>query len=95
VLDFLSSQLIELIYLCVVICILGMARIVHVHHVDKDAFLKGNVEPDLDELDLVFERSPTYVEVLEQVRIELDWMNPSDNVELEGRHNAGFEMHVR
>jgi hypothetical protein len=72
-----------------------MARIVHVHHVDKDAYLKGNIKPDPDELDLLFERSPTYVELLEHVRIELDWMDPSDIVELEGRHNAGFGMHVR
>jgi hypothetical protein len=46
-----------------------MARIVHVHHVDKEAYLKGNIEPDPDELDLVFERTPMYAEVLEQVRI--------------------------
>jgi hypothetical protein len=70
-----------------------MARIVHVHHVDKEAYLKGNIEPDPDELDLVFERTPMYAEVLEQVRIELNWMDPSDVVELEGRHNAGFGMH--
>src|SRR4051812_35848498 len=75
--------------------VLGMARIVHVHHVDKDAFLKGNIEPDPDELDIVFERSPTYAEVLEKVRIELKWMDPCDVVELEGRHNVGFGMHIR
>src|SRR3954465_14198776 len=78
----------------VVVIMLGMARIVHVHHVDKDAFLRGNIEPDLDELDLVFERTPTYDEVLEQLRIELKWMDPNDFVELEGRHNVGFGMHV-
>jgi hypothetical protein len=72
-----------------------MARIVHVHHIDKEAYLKGNLEPDPDELDLVFERTPTYAEVLEQVRIELKWMDPSDVVELEGRHNAEFGMHFR
>jgi hypothetical protein len=72
VLDFLSSQLIELIYLCVVICILGMARIFLVHRMDRDAFLKGNIKSDSDELDLVFERSPTYDKVLEQFRFELD-----------------------
>ncbi|KAK1605283.1 hypothetical protein QYE76_028956 [Lolium multiflorum] len=72
----------------------GMARIVHVHHVDKDSFLKGNIDPDPDEVDLVFERSPNYEEVLEQVRIDLNWMDPSYVVELEGRHNAGFGMHV-
>ncbi|KAK1650572.1 hypothetical protein QYE76_068377 [Lolium multiflorum] len=73
----------------------GMARIVHVHHVDKDSFLKGNIDPDPDEVDLVFERSPNYAEVLEKVRIDLNWMDPSNVVELEGRHNAGFGMHVR
>jgi hypothetical protein len=52
-----------------------MARIVHVHHVDKEAYLKGNIEPNPDELDLVFERTPTYAEVLEQVRIELNMMD--------------------
>ena len=72
-----------------------MARIVHVHHMDKDVFLKGNIEPDPDELDLVFDSSPSYAEVLEQVRIELHWNEPSDIVEFEGRHNVGFGMHIR
>ena len=72
-----------------------MARIVNVHHVDKDAFLRGNIEPDPFEFDLVFERSPTYAELLEQVRIDMNWMDPRDVVELEGRHNVGFGMHVR
>ena len=79
----------------VVVIMLGMARIVHVHHVDKNAFLRGNIEPDPDELDLVFERTPTYAEVLEQLRIELKWMDPKDDIELEGRHNVGLGMHVR
>src|ERR1041385_8650974 len=73
----------------------GMARIVHLHHVNKDAFLKGNVEPDFDEQDLVFDASPIYVELLEQVRKELNWMGPSDVVMLEGRHNVGFGHHIR
>lgn len=51
-------------YVCVVDIMLGMKRIVHVHHVDKDAFLKGNIEPDPEELDLVFDRSPNYAEVV-------------------------------
>ena len=80
---------------CGVQIVLGMARIVHVHHVDKDAFLKGNIELDPDEIDLVFESSPNYAEVLEQVRIELHWNEPSDIVELEGRHNVEFGMHIR
>ena len=67
----------------------------HVHHVDKDAFFKGNIEPDPDEIDLVFNRSTNYAKVLEKVRIDLNWMEPSDIVELEGRHNVGFGMHIR
>ena len=62
---------------------------------NKDAFLKGNVDTDLDEHALVFEASPNYVEVLEQVRKELNWMDQSDIVVLEGRHNVGFGHHVR
>ena len=74
-----------------------MARIVHLHHVNKDAFLKGNEDPDLDEHDLVFDASPNYVELLEDVRKELNWMDPSDIVMLEGRHthtleNNGYQL---
>ena len=36
-----------------------MARIVNVHHVDKGAFIKGNVKVDVEEVVMVFERSPT------------------------------------
>lgn len=75
--------------------ILGMARIVHVHHVDKDAFLRGSIDPDPDESDIVFDYSPTYAELLEGVRAELEWKDASDVVELEGRHNVGFGVHIR
>ncbi|KAE8767713.1 hypothetical protein D1007_60897 [Hordeum vulgare] len=68
---------------------------VYVHHVDKDAFLKGNIDPDPDELDMVFDFCPSYAELLEQVRKVLNWMGPSDVVEFDGRHNVGFGMHVR
>jgi hypothetical protein len=56
----LALVVIERIYLIVVIPNIGMARIIHVHHVDKEAYLKGNMDPDPDELDLLFERSPAY-----------------------------------
>ncbi|KAE8785494.1 pentatricopeptide repeat-containing protein [Hordeum vulgare] len=74
----------------------GMGRTcVYVHHVDKDAFLKGNIDPDPDELDMVFDLCPSYGELLEQVRKDLNWMDPSDVVEFAGRHNVGFGMHIR
>ncbi|KAE8804870.1 hypothetical protein D1007_19109 [Hordeum vulgare] len=68
---------------------------VYVHHVDKDAFLKGNIDLDPDELDMVFDLCPSYGELLEQVRKDLNWMDPSDVVEFDGRHNVGFVMHIR
>ena len=83
---------------CMLCCLnfLGMGRTcVYVHHVDKDAFLKGNIDPDPDEIDMVFECSPSYAELLEQVRKDLNWMDPSDVVEFDGRHNVGFGMHIR
>ncbi|XP_048556496.1 uncharacterized protein LOC125537234 [Triticum urartu] len=50
----------------------GMGRTcVFVHHGDKDAFLKGNIEPDPDELDMVFDSSPSYAELLQQVKVQL------------------------
>ncbi|KAE8773598.1 hypothetical protein D1007_54115 [Hordeum vulgare] len=67
---------------------------VYVHHVDKDAFLKGNIDPDPDELDMVFDFCPSYAELLEQVQKDLNWMDPSDVVEFDGRHNVGFGMHI-
>jgi hypothetical protein len=42
----------------------------------------------------VFERSPKYVEVLEQLRNDLHWNGPHDVVELKGRHNTGFGVHI-
>ncbi len=85
-----------LLDICVFLIIVGMGRTcVYVHHVDKEAFLKGNVETDPDELDMVFESSPSYAELLKQVRKDLNWMDPSDVVEFEGRHNVGFGMHIR
>ncbi|KAE8820274.1 hypothetical protein D1007_01692 [Hordeum vulgare] len=67
---------------------------VYVHHADKDAFLKGNIDPDPDELDMVFDLCPSYGELLEQIRKDLNWMDPSDVVEFDGRHNVGFGMHI-
>jgi hypothetical protein len=55
--------------------------------------MKGNIELDSEEVVMVFERSPNYVEVVEKVRIELEWMNPSDEIELEGMFNVSFGMH--
>jgi hypothetical protein len=71
-----------------------MARIVNVHHMNKAAFLKGNAEcVDPKEVVMVFTTSPTYAEVVERIRFDLKWMEPSDACELIGRYNAGFGHH--
>ncbi|KAE8803160.1 hypothetical protein D1007_20929 [Hordeum vulgare] len=67
---------------------------VYVHHMDNDVFLKGNIDPDPDELDMVSDFCPSYAELLEQVWKDLNWMDPSDVVEFDGRHNVGFRMHI-
>ena len=72
-----------------------MEKMVSVHHVDKEAFLKGNVEHDSEEKVVVFGHSPSYAEVVERVRIALNWTDPNDVLSLEGRHNVGFGMHIR
>ncbi|KAE8816571.1 hypothetical protein D1007_05908 [Hordeum vulgare] len=54
-----------------------------------------SIDPDPDELDMVFDLCPSYGELLEQVRKDLNWMDPNDVVEFAGRHNVGFGMHIR
>ena len=72
-----------------------MARIVNVHHVDYPSFDKGDAEyGDPEELVLVFGTSPSLVEVVEEVRRKLKWMDESDVVDLVGRYNVGFG-HIR
>ena len=72
-----------------------MARIVNVHHVDYPSFEKGDAEyGDPEELVLVFGTSPSLVDVVEEVRRKLKWMDESDVVELVGRYNVGFG-HIR
>jgi hypothetical protein len=75
--------------------ILRWNRIFSVHRVDKEAFLKGNAEVDPVEVVMDFDRSPTYVVVVEKVMVDLKWNDPSEVVELKGRHNVWFGMHIR
>jgi hypothetical protein len=68
-----------------------MARIVYVHHVDKGVFLKENIELDQDELDMMFQRTPNYVEVTEQVRIDLHCY---EQVSLERNKKLIIDLHI-
>ena len=73
-----------------------MSRIVNVHHVDFAAFMKGDVDyVDPEEIVMVFESSPSFADVMEKVRSELNWMEKSDVVELKGRYNVGFDHYIR
>jgi hypothetical protein len=60
-----------------------MARIVSVHFVDKEAFLKGNLDGDPDVVVMVFDHSPTYAEVADKVREQLKWNDPTYLVKLD------------
>ena len=65
-----------------------MARIVNVHYVDKTSFMNAEIVVNEEEV-LTFGASPSYEEVVEQIRIVLNWMDPSDQVELLGRYDVG------
>jgi hypothetical protein len=71
-----------------------MARLVNVHHVDKVSYLKGNFDFIIpDEVVMVFVNSPTNVEVVGRVMMDLKWMEPSDVCELAGRYNVMYGHH--
>jgi hypothetical protein len=73
-----------------------MARIVNVHYVDKEAFFSNNPEyVDNEEEVMVFGTSPTYVEVVARIREVLKWMDPMENVELDGRYDVGLGQKTR
>jgi len=65
-----------------------MSRIVNVHYVDKTSFMKPEIVDDEEEV-LTFGASPSYEEVVQQIRMVLNWMDPSDQVELIGRYDVG------
>ncbi|KAE8795685.1 hypothetical protein D1007_29400 [Hordeum vulgare] len=77
----------------------GMGRTcVYVHHVDKDAFLKGNIDPDPDEFDMVFDLCPSYAipaTINEEANIEplscVYEANEEVNIEHEPLVEANYE----
>jgi hypothetical protein len=64
-----------------------MERIVNIHYIDKAAFLNVDIVDKNEEV-LTFLESPSYDEVLEETRVRLKWMYPSDQVELVGRYDV-------
>ncbi|KAE8781882.1 hypothetical protein D1007_44822 [Hordeum vulgare] len=65
-----------------------MDKIVHIHYVDKEAFMNVAIVDKYEEV-LTFLDSPTYEEVVAETRIRLKWVDPSDQVELLGRYDVG------
>ena len=73
-----------------------LSRIVNVHHVDFVGFTKGDIDyRDPEEIVMVFETSPTFVDVVDKVRSELNWTDKDDKVELQGRYNVGYDHYIR
>ncbi|KAE8791601.1 hypothetical protein D1007_34061 [Hordeum vulgare] len=65
-----------------------MDKIVNIHYVDKEAFMNVDIVDSYEE-ELIFLENPTYEEVVEEMRIRLKWVEPSDQVELLGRYDVG------
>ncbi|KAE8794668.1 hypothetical protein D1007_30712 [Hordeum vulgare] len=63
-----------------------MGRLVNVHYMDKEAFLTNNA--DADEEAIVFDTSPSYDDLVANVRHVLEWMDPNDGVKLIGRYDV-------
>ena len=73
-----------------------LSRIVNVHHVDFTGFSKGDIDyRDPDEIVMVFETSPSFGDVVDKVRSELNWRDKNDVVELQGRYNVSHGHYVR
>ncbi|KAE8788067.1 hypothetical protein D1007_37911 [Hordeum vulgare] len=70
-----------------------MGRLVNVHYMNKEAFLTNNA--DGDEEAIVFDRSPSYDELVAKVRHVLNWMDPDDGVKLIGRYDVGVGVKSR
>ncbi|KAE8820045.1 hypothetical protein D1007_02012 [Hordeum vulgare] len=64
-----------------------MDKIVSIHYVDKEAFMNVDIVDKYEEV-LIFFESPTYEEVVEETRVRLKWVDPSDQVELLGRYDV-------
>ncbi|KAE8774527.1 hypothetical protein D1007_53049 [Hordeum vulgare] len=64
-----------------------MDKIMNIHYVDKEAFMNVDIVDNYDE-ELIFIESPTYEEVVEETRIRLKWVDPSDQVELSRRYDV-------
>ncbi|KAE8779427.1 hypothetical protein D1007_47556 [Hordeum vulgare] len=70
-----------------------MGRLVNVHYMDKEAFLTNNTDGDEDAI--VFDRSPSYDELVAKVIHVLNWMDPNDGVKLIGRYDVGVGVKYR
>ncbi|KAE8800756.1 hypothetical protein D1007_23760 [Hordeum vulgare] len=70
-----------------------MERLVNVHYMNKEAFLSNNV--DTGEETIVFGISPSYDEVVAEVRHILEWMDPNDVVKLIVRYDVGVGVKSR
>ncbi|KAE8811637.1 hypothetical protein D1007_11424 [Hordeum vulgare] len=65
-----------------------MDKIVNIHYFDKEAFMNVDIVDKYEEV-LIFLESPTYEEVVEETRIRLKWVDPSEQDELLGRYDVG------
>jgi len=73
-----------------------LSRIVNVHHENFAGFSKGDIDyRDPNEVVMVFDTSPSFGDVVEKVRSELNWRDKNDVVDLQGRYNVSHGHYVR
>lgn len=70
-----------------------MVRIVNVHYIQKAAFMNAEIVENEEEV-FAFVKNPSYEEVVEQIKIVLNRMNPSDQVELLRRFGVGLGINI-
>ncbi|KAE8821259.1 hypothetical protein D1007_00644 [Hordeum vulgare] len=70
-----------------------MGRLVNVYYMDKEALLTNKAHTD--EESIVFNRSPSYDDLVAKVRHVVEWMDPNDGVKLIGRYDVGVGVKSR
>ena len=65
-----------------------MHKLVNVHYLDKSTFMLGN--DDEGEEAMVFDTSPSFDDLVVQVRSVLHWNDPNAEVKIIGRYDVGL-----
>ena len=72
-----------------------LSRVVTAHHENFAGFSIGDIDyRDPKEVVMVFDTSPSFSDVVEKVRSELNWRDKNDVVQFQGRYNVSHGSYV-